>query len=121
MTVNEWKEDFKSYVEELQMPRDDYKGIMAYIDECPVKDTNPESRQMSLDEVLESDFVYLLLPIYEFTIPALVSCTVSWMDFVGFIISNSRESFSKQSYGKDWLCFTRKLTTKQCKEVKWDE
>ena len=40
MTANEWKEDFKSFVDELQMPRDDYKGIMAYIDECPVKDTN---------------------------------------------------------------------------------
>jgi hypothetical protein len=40
MTNNEWKEDFKSFVDELQMPRDDYKGIMAYIDECPVNDTN---------------------------------------------------------------------------------
>lgn len=31
----EWKEDFKSYVECLDIPRDDYKGIMAYIDEVP--------------------------------------------------------------------------------------
>lgn len=34
MTVNEWAEDFKSYVSELQMPRDDYKGIMKYIDDA---------------------------------------------------------------------------------------
>ena len=33
MTINEWKEDFKSFINELQMPRDDYNGIMAYIDE----------------------------------------------------------------------------------------
>lgn len=33
MTIEEWAEDFKSYVNELQMPRDDYKGIMEYIDD----------------------------------------------------------------------------------------
>lgn len=33
MTINEWKQDFKSFINELQMPRDDYNGIMAYIDE----------------------------------------------------------------------------------------
>ncbi|MBP5197949.1 MAG: hypothetical protein J6033_02740 [Lachnospiraceae bacterium] len=31
----EWKEDFKGFVECLDIPRDDYKGIMAYIDEVP--------------------------------------------------------------------------------------
>ena len=34
MTINEWAEDFKSYVNELQMPKDDYKGIMSYIDDA---------------------------------------------------------------------------------------
>ena len=33
MTVNEWKEDFKGYINALIMPRDDYNGIMEYIDE----------------------------------------------------------------------------------------
>jgi len=33
MTINEWKEDFTAFINELQMPRDDYNGIMAYIDE----------------------------------------------------------------------------------------
>ena len=33
MTIDEWINDFQSYINELQMPRDDYKGIMAYIDE----------------------------------------------------------------------------------------
>lgn len=34
MMINEWAEDFKSYVNELQMPKDDYKGIMSYIDDA---------------------------------------------------------------------------------------
>ena len=33
MTIEEWAKDFKSYVNELQMFRDDYKGIMEYIDD----------------------------------------------------------------------------------------
>ena len=35
MTLSEWKDDFKGFVKSLSMPRDDYKGIMEYIDEVP--------------------------------------------------------------------------------------
>ena len=35
MTIEEWAKDFKSYVNELDIPRDDYKGIMEYIDDAP--------------------------------------------------------------------------------------
>lgn len=31
MTIKEWKEDFESFVNELDMPKDDYNGIMEYI------------------------------------------------------------------------------------------
>ncbi len=34
MTIEEWAKDFKSYVNELQMPRDDYKSVMSYIDDA---------------------------------------------------------------------------------------
>ena len=34
MTVDEWAKDFRSFVNELQMPRDDYRGIMEYIDDA---------------------------------------------------------------------------------------
>lgn len=34
MTIEEWAKDFKSYVNWLDMPRDDYKGIMGYIDDA---------------------------------------------------------------------------------------
>lgn len=34
MTIEEWTKDFKSYVNWLDMPRDDYNGIMKYIDDA---------------------------------------------------------------------------------------
>ena len=34
-TIDAWKEDFKGFVNSLDMPRDDYKGIMEYINELP--------------------------------------------------------------------------------------
>lgn len=30
-----WQEDFRGYIKMLNLPRDDYKGIMEYIDEVP--------------------------------------------------------------------------------------
>lgn len=33
--LEKWKNDFKEFISELSMPRDDYKGIMEYIDEVP--------------------------------------------------------------------------------------
>lgn len=34
MMIEEWAKDFKSYINELDMPRDDYKCIMEYIDDA---------------------------------------------------------------------------------------
>lgn len=76
---------------------------------------------MTIEEVLKSDFVYLLLPDYEYAIPALINCAVSYMDFVGFTFFNSdKQTYERMSYGKEWLCFTGKLTKEQCKAVKWE-
>ena len=33
--LSEWKADFKEYINALNMPKDDYDGIMEYIDEVP--------------------------------------------------------------------------------------
>lgn len=33
MSIEEWAKDFKGYVNELSLLRDDYKGVMEYIDE----------------------------------------------------------------------------------------
>lgn len=52
MTINEWKEDFKSFIDELQMPRDDYNGIMSYIDEGAelLKEQGQEPRLLTFDQ-----------------------------------------------------------------------
>ena len=44
MTIEEWAKDFKSYVCWLDMPRDDYNGIMKYIDDALalLKEQKPE-------------------------------------------------------------------------------
>lgn len=53
MTIQEWKDDFKDFLKWLTMPRDDYNGIIAFIDEVPddtanrwisVKDRMPEKQ-----------------------------------------------------------------------------
>lgn len=36
IALEEWKKDFKRFINELLMPKDDYNGIMEYIDELPV-------------------------------------------------------------------------------------
>ena len=33
--IDAWKNDFKEYINALDMPKDDYNGIMEYIDELP--------------------------------------------------------------------------------------
>lgn len=35
MTLAEWKDDFKGFVKSLEISRDDYKGIVEYIDDVP--------------------------------------------------------------------------------------
>ena len=39
--IEEWKNDFKGYVNALNIPRDDYNGIMEYIDELPSEQPEP--------------------------------------------------------------------------------
>lgn len=33
--LEKWKNDFKRFISELSIPKDDYDGIMEYIDEVP--------------------------------------------------------------------------------------
>lgn len=35
MTLSEWKNDFKGFVKSLEISKDDYKGIMEYINDVP--------------------------------------------------------------------------------------
>jgi len=65
--IDEWKNDFKGYVNALDIPRDDYNGIMAYIDEVPSAQPNLQptcnnlatdtiSRQAAIDAADRADY-----------------------------------------------------------------
>ena len=61
-TLEGWKNDFKGFINELSMPKDDYKGIMEYIDEVPnkpkwipVSERLPEDRDWYLGIFKEPD------------------------------------------------------------------
>ena len=77
MTINEWAKDFRSFVNELQISRDDYKGIMEYIDDaiallkeqeavkpyidideakCPICKVKLTRQELLGDDVLFEDF-----------------------------------------------------------------
>lgn len=49
--IDEWKNDFKGYIDALDIPRDDYNGIMEYIDEVP-------SAQPDFDITVKIDKAY---------------------------------------------------------------
>ena len=42
--LQDWKTDFKGFIDALDMPRDDYRGIMKYIDEVP--SAQPEYKEL---------------------------------------------------------------------------
>lgn len=42
--LSHWKTDFKGYIDALDMPRDDYKGVMEYIEEVPSEQSEGEQR-----------------------------------------------------------------------------
>ena len=49
--LEKWKSDFKGFISELSMPRDDYNGIMEYIDEVPIEAL--EEQNAKLKEAIE--------------------------------------------------------------------
>ena len=53
--IDEWGDDFKGYVNALNIPRDDYNGIMAYIDELLSAQPEPcedaVSRKAAVEEI----------------------------------------------------------------------
>lgn len=51
--MEEWRKDFKEYVESLNLPRDDYRGIVEYIDEFPMEKNGKRTAQMTESEAIE--------------------------------------------------------------------
>ena len=110
MTIEEWAKDFKSYVNELQMPRDDYKGIMEYIDDAIVLLKEQEVRELTIKEWQEWKKNQKRDPI----------CLL-WEDDTSpiWILSPNYVHEPALLMGKLKL-FTGKPTFEQCKAVKWE-
>ena len=45
-SIVEWQKDFREYINTLNILRDDYRGIMEYIDEVPSAETEPTWEQV---------------------------------------------------------------------------
>ena len=58
--IEAWKNDFKGYINALDMPKDDYNGIMEYIDEVP--STQPEDyTELKREFILMASYIDVLL------------------------------------------------------------
>ena len=77
-TIDEWKNDFKGYVNELDIPRDDYNGIMAYIDEMPSARAEPRWIPVEDKERLPRDGQRVLITDEDGEIE--VACIVDYSD-----------------------------------------
>lgn len=57
MTLAEWKDDFKGFVKSLEISRDDYKGIMEYIDDVPEPHWIPVEQAPPEENYLDDGYV----------------------------------------------------------------
>ncbi len=110
MTIKEWEKDFKSYVTWLDMPRDDYKGIMKYIDDAINLLKKQEARELTIDEWREWKANPKRNPICE-----LWENDTSPM----WVLTPDKVHEPALLMGKLKL-FTGKPTFEQCKAVKWN-
>ena len=130
MTINEWKEDFKSFINELQMPRDDYNGIMAYIDEGAELLKDQEPRVMTLEEVKGMKRLTIcaveqrskvIKNAFNAEYGGIVTLgNENFLDF-GLYGDTNRYRRTEAGYGKTWRCWNYKPTKEQMEAVKWDE
>lgn len=128
MTVDEWKQDFKSFINELQMPRDDYNGIMAYIDDGAELLKEQEPRVMTLEEVEDAldSVVWVDRPLFDNSSSeyALIDSYSRKLQTVElrypFCDKDYKERSDYATYGKTWRCWTARPTEEQRKAVKWE-
>lgn len=128
MTIEEWAKDFKSYVDELQMPRDDYKGIMSYIDDAINLLKNQGAHILTLDQLEDAldTVVWLETPVSEnladgYSLITAYSRKCGYMFFISpFGDDPSQDRMKYSEYGRSWRCWDRRPSDEQRKAVKWD-
>ena len=60
--IDEWKNDFKGYVNALDILRDDYNGIMEYIDELPSAQPEPSTEIQEILNYLDTTLHPIVSP-----------------------------------------------------------
>ena len=129
MTVQEWAKEFKAFINELQMPRDDYRGIIAYIEDGAKLLKAQEARVMTLDEVkgmkrLTICAVEQRSKVIKNTFNAEYGGIVTlgnenFLDF-GLYADTSRYRRKEAMYGKSWRCWTSRPTDEQRETTPWE-
>ena len=135
MTIEEWAKDFKSYVNALDVPRDDYKGIMEYIDDAIALLKEQEARVLTIEEALVDNNNSIEISPYVFVeIKGRNDIFIGSVhdDIYGDYHSNDikvrvyricmsdSKTYPKSDYMKTVRFWNRKPTDKQRQEVKWD-
>lgn len=123
MTIEEWGKDFKAYINELQMPRDDYNGIMEYIDDAIALLKEQEARILDWDELENWENAVW------FDDKDENECYIALIANVGTYEANFTNVepccthslfFMRDFYMKEWRCWSARPTIKQRQAVKWE-
>lgn len=123
--IDEWRNDFQSFINELQIPRDDHNGIMLYIDDGTKLLKAMEPKLLSLKELrgmraIEAGAVWIeslgggLMPAF-MEIP-LEDLTY----FVSIWLRNNRAWFENRYYGITWRCWSARPTEGQRNAKEWN-
>lgn len=121
MTASEWEIDFKSFIGELQMPRDDCKGIMAYIEDGAKLMKAQEPRVLTLEEVPKYDGAFLIEYRHEVWPMQWTLFRLELTMAYRFIRADYELGFSlaKDLYGRTWRCWTSRPTNEQREAAPW--
>ena len=123
-TVSEWKEDFKSFINELQLLRDDYNGIMFYIDEGAelLKAQVQEPRLLTFEQIKDimNGVVWVELKGRQLMDPWIVVHGKIWHpDYnTGY---ECWDVCKVGEYNRIVRCWSARPTDEQRETVKWDD
>ena len=138
--VEEWASDFKSYVYELDITRDDYRGIIEYIDDAIAILRQQEPRVITANEVKRigadnfcawSSEDLTILWVEGFGKNGIAPVVAKWDedDWNGepndiihayYFGSDLDEKFNLNEYNKTWRLWTNKPTKTQRMGATWD-
>ena len=139
MTVQEWAKEFKAFINELQISRDDYKGIIAYIEDGAKLLKEQEPRVMTLEEVCtavqrndilftecEKENQWITKGIAHFSNLALFNdskydnCKITFIRQAYDGTHTYEWYVFLKNYNKTWRCWTSRPTDAQQEATPWN-